>query len=143
MTLPLMRPYGESYNAEIPFGVKVGNAMDPFVVRHVQELLSHSIPKPPTNGLQAMINHSCSPNASWSFKGRELSLIASRALSVGEEIHISYVEDTGDYFQRRRMLKSIWSFDCNCELCKQGPIGINADKEIGQRVLKSKCQWKP
>jgi SET domain-containing protein len=88
-----------------------------------------------------MINHSCQSNVTWSFEGRELRIIATKDLSAGEEIYITYIDDLGDYYRRRRLLKEQWGINCVCPLCKEGPKGLSAGgpgKPLGDRILKLK-----
>lgn len=88
-----------------------------------------------------MINHSCQPNVTWNFEGRELRVITTCGLSAGDEIYFSYMDDLGDYHRRRRLLTERWGIICACPLCKEGPKGLSAEgpgKPFGDRILKLK-----
>ena len=90
-----------------------------------------------------MVNHDCSPNAFWEFNGKELLIRSYKPISAGEEIRFCYIPDPGDYTQRRLQLKSMWNFDCTCNLCNAGPTGINADENIGSIVMDLKRRESP
>lgn len=68
----------------------------------------------------SMINHSCSPNAFWTFEGRELQVRAERDVQAGEEIFISYIP-RGHFYERMERLGH-WGIKCVCDLCKKGLI---------------------
>lgn len=65
-------------------------------------------------------NHSCRPNLSKSRSGRCWSFCTSRAVSVHEQLCISYLggdEKEMNVVERRRKLLSTWGFWCNCSQC--------------------------
>lgn len=66
-----------------------------------------------------MMNHSCLPNAAWTFDGRELQVRAETDSNVGEEITISYAPC--DTFRERKEELSQWGIECLCKLCEKGP----------------------
>ncbi|KAI1767580.1 hypothetical protein GGR53DRAFT_99909 [Hypoxylon sp. FL1150] len=70
-----------------------------------------------TNAALAMINHSCVPNAFVDFVGRTAILHAKRAIKEGEEIEISYIENTNPRSQRQQALTQ-YHFTCACPRCK-------------------------
>lgn len=67
-----------------------------------------------------MLNHSCLPNATWVFKGRELQVRAETDLTAGEELTISYI-GSGGFKQRQKFLET-WGIKCSCPLCLHGDI---------------------
>ena len=64
--------------------------------------------------LAAIINHSCDPNAFCSFEGAGIRVRSLRPIGEGEEITISYTDDTLARDTRRGHLTK-WFFDCACE----------------------------
>jgi tetratricopeptide (TPR) repeat protein len=64
----------------------------------------------------AYINHSCVANLRKEFVGDLMVLRATRPISVGEEIFISY-DESSDYDTRRTALMTTWGFECDCALC--------------------------
>ncbi|EME82078.1 uncharacterized protein MYCFIDRAFT_77623 [Pseudocercospora fijiensis CIRAD86] len=74
------------------------------------------------------INHSCIPNAEPSVIGDLMVVKATRNITQGEEITISYFNDI-DYQTRSRKIKSSWGFDCTCELCTAEAATSPADME--------------
>ncbi|KAH8114081.1 hypothetical protein DFH11DRAFT_1509569 [Phellopilus nigrolimitatus] len=65
------------------------------------------------------INHSCSPNAVWSFDSRALwaEIRATRPIATGEEITIAYVTPTETRAERQQTLKKKYGFTCHCTQC--------------------------
>lgn len=103
--------------------MKVGTAVDPYM---------------------ALLNHSCDPKCTWSFEGTELRVTTLKDIENGEELYITYIDDLGDYYGRRRRLLEGWQFLCACLLCKEGPKGLSADKnKLGERVMKLKAEGWP
>ncbi|KAK1638408.1 MYND finger [Colletotrichum phormii] len=64
----------------------------------------------------AMMNHSCSPNAMVQFDGRSASLRAMAFIESGDEVEISYIDETQPKSKRREHLRSYY-FDCRCYKC--------------------------
>jgi tetratricopeptide (TPR) repeat protein len=64
----------------------------------------------------AYINHSCIANLGKEFVGDLMVLRATRPITAGEEIFISY-DGSSDYDARKTALMTTWGFECNCALC--------------------------
>jgi len=64
-------------------------------------------------------NHSCEPNATWSWDAQtlQLTLSARRPILPGEEITISYITPSKNQVSLREELKASYGFDCICEKC--------------------------
>jgi len=73
--------------------------------------------------IQGTINHSCSPNAQ--VYKRDLDwhgdtiVFALKPIATGEEICISYIDESLPLHHRRECLKLPYLFDCQCTKCKQ------------------------
>ncbi|KAK4176680.1 set domain-containing 5 [Triangularia setosa] len=69
------------------------------------------------------INHSCRPNAqnTWNANIGRLTIHALRDIKEGEEITITYLDQTTEYVSRQQFLKGSFSFGCRCELCVLPP----------------------
>jgi hypothetical protein len=67
----------------------------------------------------ARMNHSCDPNVEWKFVNgtAEVELVALRPISQGEELFISYIDQTMDVSHRREKLRSLYGFLCECWRC--------------------------
>lgn len=63
------------------------------------------------------MNHSCLPSVAKEFIGDLMIVRATRAIPSGEEILISY-DDNSDYDARQASLMTTWGFECDCALCK-------------------------
>jgi SET domain-containing protein len=65
------------------------------------------------------INHSCSPNAqySWNEKEGKRRLYAVRDIQKGEEVTIDYVGVDVLQKDRKIHLEQLYGFMCMCELC--------------------------
>ena len=83
-----------------------------------------------------MINHSCEPNITWTFEGRELRVITIQPIAAGEEVCFSYIGGLGNYQKRRQLLKERWSINCVCHLCNEGPKGrcSQAEQELRKGI---------
>ena len=68
-------------------------------------------------GYLSLLNHKCCANASVSFVGSKASLMATRNISKGEQVFISYVDDGIPKSERVQNLKSTYYFECKCEWC--------------------------
>lgn len=76
----------------------------------------------------ARVNHSCNPNmvaeglgSSGTGFSKRLRLRATRPISPGEELCVSYIRDSGvrNRGERRDTLRA-FGFDCNCQHCASG-----------------------
>lgn len=65
----------------------------------------------------ALMNHSCVPNTEWrSVKGtNKIELVALTKISKGQEIRISYVDQSLP--NRAQILRDRYGFECKCPLC--------------------------
>ncbi|KAI9798424.1 MAG: hypothetical protein M1833_004818 [Piccolia ochrophora] len=70
--------------------------------------------------LAASVNHSCEPNAVVVFDGPQLSLRAPKGIREGEEITISYIDNTEPFHRRQRQLLDRYFFQCACQKCQCG-----------------------
>lgn len=64
--------------------------------------------------LVLLINHSCDPNAVCLFDGTMLHVRSLKPILSGQEICISYADNTLDYDLRSQILKAKWFFTCTC-----------------------------
>ena len=70
--------------------------------------------------LGSIFDHSCVPNSTVVFKGRELVIMATQDIPVGEipnVAFISYVNTMDDTNTRQRQQQANWFFKCQCHLC--------------------------
>ncbi|KAH7285262.1 hypothetical protein KP509_33G019300 [Ceratopteris richardii] len=83
--------------------------------------LSDSQPAVQLNGLwllPSFANHSCTPNANRLFVGKALLMIASRDISMNEEVTISYTNCLLPVRMREEQLDSLGcGFFCECQRC--------------------------
>lgn len=70
--------------------------------------------------LASLINHSCDPNSVMIFNGRSLSVRALKEISKGEEITISYIDNTSPTHKRQGELAERYFFECGCLRCTSG-----------------------
>ena len=71
--------------------------------------------------LGAMLDHSCVPNCSLWFSGREVAVIATKEIPVGnltKNAFISYINIMEDTKTRQEQLQKNWFFTCKCALCR-------------------------
>lgn len=67
--------------------------------------------------LVSCINHSCDPNVFLVMDGRTISARCLRKIEEGDELTISYVENTNPTTIRQKELKQKFFFDCRCAKC--------------------------
>lgn len=75
------------------------------------------------SGLDLVIsgaNHSCSPNASVTMEGRRISFRALSSIAKGDEVYVSYIDETLSLYYRQKELLENYFFTCGCSLCIQG-----------------------
>jgi len=64
--------------------------------------------------LAAKMNHSCDPNAFFFFEGAHIRVRSLRPIRSGEEVTISYIDNTLHRSYRKTWLESHWFFNCAC-----------------------------
>lgn len=86
--------------------------MNAFEIRGIEDSQRGLFP------LTAMMNASCSPNTQNSIDSDWMCTVrAVRKISKGEEITDTYVSTMANTLYRRRQLKALKYFDCNCKRC--------------------------
>jgi len=87
-------------------------------------------------GIVSLFNHSCLPNVSIEFNGIDgssVDLVATRPVSPGEELCISYIDDEDlDVHQRQKELQE-YGFRCECDRC-------NAERRNRKRSWSRVCE---
>ncbi|KAK9371158.1 hypothetical protein V1509DRAFT_613777 [Lipomyces kononenkoae] len=73
--------------------------------------------------LVSLVNHSCDPNAVLVFNKNVLLLRAVRPIKEGEEIFISYTDNTMPMPERKKQLRTLYFFDCHCAACRPPEVG--------------------
>ena len=71
--------------------------------------------------LGSMLDHSCVPNCTIGFLGRDLVVTATENIPVGKlssTAFISYVNTLESTKSRNKKLREQWYFTCECEQCK-------------------------
>jgi SET and MYND domain-containing protein len=68
-----------------------------------------------------LANHSCDPNAYVVMNGTELSFRTLKDIAAGEEVFVSYIDDTDAYQFRQKQLEKRYYFTCKCTKCQGGP----------------------
>ncbi|TGO55513.1 hypothetical protein BCON_0091g00290 [Botryotinia convoluta] len=67
--------------------------------------------------LLARANHHCHPNSAITFDGKRATLRALSHIAKGEQIFISYIDETQRREVRREALAKTWFFQCLCSRC--------------------------
>ncbi|KAI9650985.1 hypothetical protein NHQ30_001022 [Ciborinia camelliae] len=67
--------------------------------------------------LLARANHRCHPNAAISFNGKRATLRALSPIAKGEQVFISYIDETQRQEVRQAALSETWFFKCLCVRC--------------------------
>lgn len=65
------------------------------------------------------LDHSCDPNAVFTFSGPEITIRAVRQVAKAEprQVFISYIDTNRPSWVRKQELKERFYFDCQCSLC--------------------------
>eukprot|EP00013_Stygamoeba_regulata_P012849 CAMPEP_0177676738 /NCGR_PEP_ID=MMETSP0447-20121125/27975_1 /TAXON_ID=0 /ORGANISM="Stygamoeba regulata, Strain BSH-02190019" /LENGTH=431 /DNA_ID=CAMNT_0019185373 /DNA_START=33 /DNA_END=1328 /DNA_ORIENTATION=- len=83
----------------------------------------------------SMFNHSCRPNLTWAWKGRQLTMSATRDIQPEEELTITYTKLSETVENRRARLKRGWNFHCRCPRCieeeKEASHGSQTEEASG------------
>ena len=88
------------------------------------------------------LNHSCRPNAVLNATLQDggkftISAIACNDISVGGEIHMSYLRDASMRVDMRSQLLKNFCFECKCKRCQDEKISsehVNTIKSIGEAL---------
>ncbi|KAH8758632.1 putative N-lysine methyltransferase SMYD2 [Hyaloscypha sp. PMI_1271] len=96
----------------------------------------------------ALMNHDCRPNSMHYHDPSTLihATYASRAISPGEEITITYINILQTHSERQFHLKKVWGFDCTCSLCSSNPGEISTSDSRVREILQMQthlADWNP
>ncbi|KAH0008755.1 SET domain-containing protein, partial [Aureobasidium melanogenum] len=86
-----------------------------------------------TDPLACSANHSCEPNTSVLFDTPRLMMRSLAPINKGEEVFISYVDNTDPFHRRQALLKLRYRFECKCSKCQ---LGINGRENAWAKLLK-------
>uniref|UniRef100_O42495 [histone H3]-lysine(4) N-trimethyltransferase n=1 Tax=Takifugu rubripes TaxID=31033 RepID=O42495_TAKRU len=67
-----------------------------------------------------MVNHNCWPNCTVILNHGKIELRSLGKIAEGEELTVAYVDFLNLSEERRRLLKTQYFFDCQCDYCKNG-----------------------
>ena len=65
-----------------------------------------------------LINHDCNPNCVAISCGPNIYVRAIRPIKAGDELFISYIDESGKSDARKQTLKDQYYFDCSCKMCE-------------------------
>ena len=70
----------------------------------------------------ALMNHSCYPNVEWqSVNGTNtIGMVALRNIEPGDELCVSYIDQSLPRLERRAELMRLYKFNCTCSKCLAG-----------------------
>ena len=66
----------------------------------------------------SLFNHSCLPNTTNYGIGDIIFVVPNKLIKKGEEITVLYLSTPKYYEARKGLLKEIYNFECNCDLCE-------------------------
>lgn len=124
----VVSPAGSSITIACPEEVEQDRAVDEDKVQRILQLNSRSRITLSKTGeieekrwglwpLAACMNHSCRPNASFTFVADVLICRAARDLEMGDEICCNFVRVDRPAMLRQRELQSQYNFSCTCARC--------------------------
>ncbi|KAG9556262.1 SET domain-containing protein, partial [Aureobasidium melanogenum] len=85
-----------------------------------------------TDPIACSANHSCEPNASVLFDATRLMMRSLAPIKKGEEVFISYVDNTDPFYRRQALLGLRYRFECKCSKCQ---LGINGKENAWAKSL--------
>jgi hypothetical protein len=95
-------------------------------------------------------NHSCSPNAKWSWHEatKTLRIFALQDIMPGEEISVTYLGNITDFAStrnaRRKQLQETYAFACNCAVCSlPTTMAVQSDRRRIEIMKTSKLLLSP
>lgn len=77
----------------------------------------------------SLFNHSCEPNLDVCFPDNDgrLVLTAARDIAAGEQLTISYIDETAAVAARQDLLRFAYGFTCSCQACRDELGGARQD----------------
>ncbi|CAF1088325.1 unnamed protein product [Brachionus calyciflorus] len=95
--------------------------------------------------LISRINHSCRPNVChhWCENEGVQKIFALREIEIGQEILTSYIDLYQDTESRKRQLKKLFNFTCNCELCSIEDEDLIEKSDERRRLLNELESFRP
>ncbi|QDS67957.1 hypothetical protein FKW77_008975 [Venturia effusa] len=90
----------------------------------------------------ARINHDCRPNAGYYFDKPTFThkVHATREISSGVEITISYIDPFLTSQQRLERIPGQWGFNCSCSLCSSSREDLSASDQRLEQILELESQ---
>jgi len=99
---------------------------DVFSIFHFLEVRSRVLSESKGEGIYSFhcfLNHSCIPNAivvnPSDFPNASVVVQALEPIQEGEEITISYIDETMSKEKRKELLSTHYLFDCKCAKCRK------------------------
>ncbi|KAI5803927.1 hypothetical protein EDC01DRAFT_763070 [Geopyxis carbonaria] len=95
-------------------------------------------PTPTGSGLwitAALINHACTPNASFATVNRMFLVHSRVALHPGDEATLAYISPLVPFPTRREKIQQQWEFTCACSLCTLEATELGATRKERQLLL--------
>ncbi|UPR02208.1 SET domain-containing protein [Chloropicon primus] len=77
----------------------------------------------------SMFNHSCEPTCVMSRSSGACEVSLLRDVDQGEELTISYIDETKPGAHRRKELKRNYHFDCHCRKCELDLLALRGGKK--------------
>ncbi|KAI4804972.1 SET domain-containing protein [Aureobasidium sp. EXF-8846] len=84
-------------------------------------------------------NHCCEPNASVLFDQPRLMMRSLSPIKKGEEVFISYIDNTDPFYRRQAQLQQRYCFECQCSKCQLGIKG--RENDWAQAPEKLAAKW--
>ncbi len=80
--------------------------------------------------LQSCVNHSCNPNAAATCDqgNHTVAIVAQRDIRAGEEVTLSYIDESLPYKQRQAELRD-YGFVCRCDKCVADAAAARARRQ--------------
>lgn len=86
----------------------------------------------------SIMNHSCSPNLSFTTMGKYGYCVSVRPIKKGDQMFINYLGDDAHqtFDMRQKILKDVWGFECKCDKCESSPCPVEYEQMKNDPALK-------
>eukprot|EP00514_Thraustochytrium_sp_LLF1b_P012354 CAMPEP_0184552690 /NCGR_PEP_ID=MMETSP0199_2-20130426/29731_1 /TAXON_ID=1112570 /ORGANISM="Thraustochytrium sp., Strain LLF1b" /LENGTH=606 /DNA_ID=CAMNT_0026948243 /DNA_START=176 /DNA_END=1996 /DNA_ORIENTATION=- len=81
------------------------------------------------------IRHSCAPNVDFRMEGNCIEVYALRPIAQGEELYVSYVDNTMVTSERKEALLKHFDIKCHCTLCSSDDLVLTENEEYNRLKL--------
>ena len=74
--------------------------------------------------LGSFFNHSCDPSVDvvWPHNDGRVAFVTKRLITAGEQLFVSYIDESSPEASRRALLLDGWGINCQCAKCVEDRV---------------------